>query len=57
MSYLKNKKSKITKQNIEKQINTEDNIHCNKTKYTYKTQHTVCDINITCTIYVYTNKI
>jgi hypothetical protein len=39
------------------EINTENNIHCNKTKYTYKRQHTVCDINIICTIYFYTKTI
>ena len=58
MSDLKNKKNKIAKKiqrNTEKY--TENNIHCNKTKYTYKRQHTMCDINIICTIYVYTNKI
>ena len=49
MSDLKNKKSKIQRNT---EINTENNIHCNKAKYTYKRQHTMCDINIICTIYV-----
>jgi transcription initiation factor IIE alpha subunit len=42
MSDLKNKKNKIAKK-IERntEINTENNIHCNKTKYTYKRPHNV----------------
>ena len=52
MSDLKNK-------NIEKHRNKyrKKNIQFNKAKYTYKRQHTMCDIYIICTIYVYTNKI